>query len=308
SLEGFNATLHDTVAVITITLQTFAGMWINAFIVYVLCTAWLKKKSFNSNEKILLFLGCTRFGYLCITWVYCLLSIVYPWSFYVHPIPQLFAAIQTFLNSSNLWVSACLCGFYCVKIANFRHNFFTYLKCKIDRMVPWLLLGSLLLSLVICILVYDVTNKAHCNAVNSTTLGNFWKLTVKMDEHFFPIFFISGLGFATSFLAVMSSTFLLLFSLWKHKCKMQTNSAKDLSMDAHVKAMKSILSFFFIYTVNFVCLILTLIYATKKENPVTFLVLVFQYVFPAVHSLTLIFSNPKLEKSLLRALSCAKCK
>ncbi|KAM9297077.1 taste receptor type 2 member 9-like [Morus bassanus] len=308
SQEKFNATSYDVMAMVIITLQAFAGMWINTFIVFVLCIAWIKKKSFNSNEKILLLLGCSRFWYLCITWVYSFLSIIYPWCFYVHPIPQLFAAIQSFLNSSNLWVSACLFVFYCIKIANFRHIFFIYLKVKVDRIVPWLLLGSVLLSLVICILVYSIADEVHCNNLNSTTLGKFWKLSVRMDKHFFPIFFISGFGFAIAFTAVMFSALLLLLCLWRHKRKMQTNSVKNHSMDAHIKAMKSILSFFLIYSINFTCLVLTLIYATKKENPVTFLILVFQYAFPGVHSLILIFSNPKLKKTLLRTLSCVKCK
>ncbi|XP_010305529.2 taste receptor type 2 member 9 [Balearica regulorum gibbericeps] len=308
SQPKFNATSYDTMATIIVTLQAFAGMWINAFIVCVLCITWVKKKSFNSNEKILLFLGCSRFWYLCITWVYTIFSIIYPWCFYVHPIPQIFVAIQSFLNCSNLWVSACLCVFYCIKIANFRHNFFIYLKVRIDRMVPWLLLASVLLSLIICILVFDLTNEVRGNILNSTTPGNFWELSVKTDDHLFATFFISGFGFATAFLTVICSALLLLFSLWRHKRKMQTKSAKNLSVDAHMKAMKSILSFSFIYSINFMCLVLTLIYSTKKENPVLFLILVFQYVFPVVHSLTLIFSNPKLEKTLLKILSCVKCK
>lgn len=295
-------------AVAIITLQALAGMWINAFIASVLCVAWVKKKSFNSNEKILLFLACCRFWYLFSTWVYYLISILYPSSFYVYPIPQLFTAFHSFLNCSDLWVSASLCVFYCIKIANFRHIFFTYLKAKIDRIVPWLLLGSVLLSLVVCSLAYDIANKVHCNNPNSTTQGNFWKVNIRMDEHFFPVFFITGFGFAIAFMAVIFSALLLLFSLWRHKCKMQTSSGKDLSMDVHIKAMKSILSFFFIYSINFACLVLTLIYSTKEANPAAFLILVFQYAFPVVHSLILIFSNPKLEKTLLRTLSCVKCK
>ncbi|KFP16616.1 Taste receptor type 2 member 9, partial [Egretta garzetta] len=297
-----NATSYDVVVMVIITLQAFAGIWINMFIVSVLCIAWVEKKSFNSNEKILLFLGCSRLWYLCIAWVYSFLSIIYPWRLYVQPIPQLFAAFQSFLNSSDLWVSACLCGFYCIKIANFRHIFFIYLKVKIDRIVPWMLLGSVLLSLVICILFYTTTDKVHCNNLNSTTLGNFWKLSVRMEEHFFSTFFISGFGFATAFMSVIFSALLLLFSLWRHKRKMQKNSVKNLSMDAHIRAMKSIVSFFLIYSINFACLVLTLIYGMKKENPVMFLILVLQYVFPTVHSLILIFINPKLGKTLLKTL------
>ncbi|NWW49922.1 TA2R9 protein, partial [Pedionomus torquatus] len=308
SQDQFNATLYDAMAMVIISLQTFIGMWINAFIASVLCIAWVKKKSFNSNEKILLVLGFCRFWYLCITWVYSFLSILYPWRFYVHPLPQLFASIQSFLNFCNLWVSACLCIFYCVKIATFRHIFFIYLKVKIDRIVPWLLLGSVLLSLVIGILVFSITDQALCNNQNSTTRGNVWKLTIKLNEHFFPVFFLSGFGFATTFIAAISSALLLLFSLWRHKRRMQTDSAKNISMDAHVKAMKSILYFFIIYSINFTTLILTLIYATKKVNPVAILIVLFQYTFPGVHSLILIFNNPKLEKTLRRTLSSVMCK
>ncbi|KFU99499.1 Taste receptor type 2 member 7, partial [Tauraco erythrolophus] len=297
-----NITSYDVTAMVITTVQALAGMWINAFIVSVLCIAWVKKKIFNSNEKILLFLGCSRFWYLCITWVYSLLSAIYPWCFCIYPIPQLLVAIQSFLNFVNVWVSAFLCGFYCIKIANFRHIFFIYLKVKIDRIVPWLLLGSVLLSLVICIFVYDMIDEVHCNNLNFTTLGNLWKPRVKVNEHFFTIFLITGFGLATAFMVVIISALLLLFSLWRHKRKMQKNSVKNLSMDVHIKAMKSILSFFVIYSINFTCLILILVYYRKKENPAMFLVLVFQYVFPVVHSFMLIFSNPKMEKTLLRTL------
>ncbi|PKU30558.1 taste receptor type 2 member 9-like [Limosa lapponica baueri] len=308
SPDQFNATSYDAMAMVIISLQTFAGMWINAFIASVLCIAWVKKKSFSSNEKILLVLGCCRFWYLCVTWVYSLLSILYPQYYYVQPLPQLLTSIQSFLNFCNLWVSACLCIFYCIKIANFRHIFFIYLKGKIDKIVPWLLLGSVILSLVIGILVYRITEEVLCSSHNATTQRNFWKISIRLDQHLFPVFFIAGFGFATTFMAVITSALLLLFSLWRHKRKMQTDSGKNISTDAHVKAMKSILSFFILYSINFTCLILTLIYATKKVNPVETIILLFQYAFPAVHSLTLIFSNPKLEKTLQRTLSCVKCK
>ncbi|NXD71898.1 TA2R9 protein, partial [Eolophus roseicapillus] len=307
SQEEFNVTSYDALAMVIITFQSLAGTWINAFIVSVICISWVKKKSVNSNEKVLLFLACSRFGYLIVTWVYCFLSTMYPTYFYVHPIPQVVVAVQSFLSSSNLWVSACLCVFYCIKIANFRYTFFVYLKVKIDRVVPWLLLGSVLLSLVICILVYYVTDSAKCNHPNSTTLEKFWKMDVRMSEEFFPVFLISGFGFATAFTAVVFSV-LLIISLWRQKRKMQTNSMKELNMDAYIKAIKSILSIFIIYSFNFICLILALIYATKKENTASFLIFIFQYAFPSLHSLTLIFSNPKLENALLRTLPCVKCK
>ncbi|KFP80889.1 Taste receptor type 2 member 7, partial [Acanthisitta chloris] len=300
--EQSNGTSYSIVAVAIITLEVFASLWINAFIVAVLCIAWVKKKTLNSSEKILLVLGCCRFWFLCISWVYSFLAIICPEYLCVHPIFQVVTATQNFFIFSDLWVSASLCGFYCIKIANFRNSFFIYLKAKIDRIVPWLLLGSVVFSLFIAILAYDTLDKAICHNLNFTCKGIAWKASIRMKEHFFPVFFITGLGFSTSFVAVTFSALLLLFSLWRHKCMMQTNSMKNLSMDAHIKAMKSILSFFILYSINFIFLILTLIYALNSQNSMTFLIFIVQDAFPGVHSITLIFSNPKLEKTLLRIL------
>ncbi|NXO13786.1 TA2R9 protein, partial [Oriolus oriolus] len=303
-----NVTSYGATASAIITLEAFAGMWINAFIICVLCIAWVKKKTLNSNEKILLLLGCCRFWHLCISSLYSFLSTVYPNFLHVHPIIQLSASFQTFFNYSTLWVSACLCGFYCIKIANFRNSCFIYLKGKIDRIVPWLLLGSEIFALAGSIIVYDVTETMHSNNLNFTCLRNFWEVSIRMDKHLFPSFFLLGFGYAASFTAVIFSAVFLLFSLWTHKRKMQTNSMKNLSMDAHIRAMKSILSFLVMYSINFVCLILTIIYVNDSENIMTLLITIYLNAFPGVHSLILIFSNPKLEKALLKILSCVKCK
>uniref|UniRef100_A0A8D2PS60 Taste receptor type 2 n=1 Tax=Zosterops lateralis melanops TaxID=1220523 RepID=A0A8D2PS60_ZOSLA len=291
-----------------INLEAFAGMWINAFILCALCIGWVKKKTLNSNEKILLFLSCSRISHLGFSWVNNFLSRIYPNYFYVQSILQLLASFTTFFNYSNLWVSACLCVFYCIKIANFRNRFFIYLKVKIDRMMPWLLLASGISALSMGIIMYDIAEIAQRNNLTFTCLGNFWEESIRMEKHFFSVFFLAGVGYAVSFTAVIFSALFLLFSLWRHKRMMQTNSMKDLSMEAHIRAMKSILSFLVMYTINFVCLILTIIYTMKKENTMTLLISIYLYAFPGVHSLILIFSNPKLEKALLKMLSFrAKC-
>ncbi|NXS09197.1 TA2R9 protein, partial [Neodrepanis coruscans] len=306
--EQSNVTSFDAIAVAIITLEMFAGMWINVFLVSVLCMTWVKRKTLNSNEKILLLLGFSRFCYFCISWIYYFLSIIYPKYLYFHPIFQLVVSIQSWLHYSDLWVSASLCVFYCIKIANFRNSLFIYLKVKIDRIVPWLLLGSELSSLIISILVYNDIDKALCKNFNDTCQGCIWKSSIRREEQLFPIFFIVGFVFVSSFMAVIFSALLLLFSLWKHKRNMQTNSMKDLSMDAHIRAMKSILSFLIIYSINFIVLILMLIYAVMSPNHVKFPIYVVLYSFPGFHSLILIFSNPKLETTMLRILPCVKCK
>ncbi|XP_064001828.1 taste receptor type 2 member 9-like [Pogoniulus pusillus] len=308
SQEKFNVTSYDAMAFVIITLQTLAGTWINGFIVCVLCVSWVKKKVFNSNEKILLFLGSLRFGDLCISWAYSFTSMIYPHCYYVYPIPQIFSSITRFLDSSNVWASASLCVFYCLKIANFQHTFFIYLKVKIDRIVPWLLFGSVLFALIMGILGFDITERTNFENFNSTESIILGTLSVGTGGNSFLMLSISVFISTTAFMVAFFSTFLLLFSLWRHKCRMQANSMRNLNVDAHIKAIKSILFFIFLYSINFIGFILILIDATKKKYLPLLFILLLQYGLPVVHSLVLIFSNTKLEKTLLRTLPCCKWK
>ncbi|XP_051471027.1 taste receptor type 2 member 9-like [Apus apus] len=309
SQDKYNVTTFNVLATAILSLQTFAGMWINAFMVSVLCIAWVRKKSSNSNEKILLFLGCCRFGYFCMTWVNSFVQNIYPMCFHVKYLPHIISVILIFFICSSLWVSAFLSVFYCIKITNFQHSFFIYLKVKIDRIVPWVLLGSVLLSLSFGVLMSENIDEALCDNINCTTTGNVWKQNISLQQQFLPFYFLSGFAYAIAFTAVISSALLLLFSLWRHKHKMQMKSLKNVSMDAHIKAMKYILSFLFLYSINFICLVLTMSYEPEKPNVENFLITIFSQALPAAHSLILIFSNPKLEKTLLRTLSCVKiCK
>ncbi|NWY38645.1 TA2R7 protein, partial [Sylvia atricapilla] len=308
SPQKYNITSYGATIVAIISLEVFAGMWINAFIICVLCIGWVKKRTLNSNEKIVLLLGCSRFCSLCFSWIFTFVSKIYPYCLLVHPIFPLLQGGYTVSNCCNLWVSVCLCGFYCIKIANFRNSFFIYLKVKIDKTVPWLLFGSLICSMIMGILVYNTIDKALCKNLNFTCHGDFWKETIRIEEYFYLINFVTGFSYTTAFIALIFSALFLLFSLWRHKRNMQTNSMDSPSMEAHIRAMKSILSFFIMYSINFVSLILSLVYSTTYSNHVTFLVYLIQHAYPGVHSLFLIFSNPKLEKTLLRILSCLKHK
>ncbi|KAF2974888.1 hypothetical protein EK904_014421, partial [Melospiza melodia maxima] len=164
-----------------------------------------------------------------------------------------------------------------------------------------------ILALAISIFTYVLSESLQMNNITSTGQENFWEVTIRKNKHLFSSHFLAGLVFAASFLVVTFSAVFLLFSLWRHKCTMQTSSMKDLSMDAHIRAMKSVLSFLVMYSINFVCLILKIIYATKQENIMKLLIYMYLFAFPGVHSLILIFSNPKLEKALLKILSCVKC-
>ncbi|XP_008938067.1 PREDICTED: taste receptor type 2 member 140-like [Merops nubicus] len=158
------------------------------------------------------------------------------------------------------------------------------------------------------IISYGISDSSVSQRLNSTSMIYVWQMGVEVDEHLFALLFTNGIILTTAFMTVISSALLLLFSLWRHNHNMQTNAVKDVSMDAHVKAIKSVLALFFINSINLTTFILILIYTVKNQIVSTFLVLIFQCALPLVHSFVLIFSNPNLEKSLLRTLFWVKRK
>ncbi|XP_065587146.1 taste receptor type 2 member 4-like [Cyrtonyx montezumae] len=303
--HGHNATSPSSAFVAVFTLQALAGMCINAFIVAVSCTAWRRKKSLNSNEKILLSLGCFRFSYLGNTWLYIMISTLFPQHHLGITISTAFVIFLNFLYFSDLWMSACLYAFYCLKIANFRHHVFIYLKARVDRIVPWLLLSSMLLSLVICSPLFTAIDVGS-STLNDTSHWTFWEVNEEIRKNLKTLFFIGTSGFSMAFLIVTISAFLLLFSLCRHKHKMQNSSTSSFSTEAHIKAMKSLLSFFFTYTMNYITLISS-VYCSSEKNLTAFLSAL-QYAFSIIHSLILICSSPRLERIALRILPCATCK
>ncbi|KAG6934193.1 taste receptor type 2 member 40-like [Chelydra serpentina] len=138
-------------------------MWINSFIVAVNCVGRVKQRCLSSSDTILTVLAFSRCCFLLKTTLQTFCSTFYPEIYYQNSIFQAFRAVTWFLNSSNQWFAACLCVFYCVKIANFSNPLFICLKFKISRLLPWLLLGSVLLSLFSSLPFLNAIYKIECD-------------------------------------------------------------------------------------------------------------------------------------------------
>ncbi|XP_059580169.1 taste receptor type 2 member 1-like [Alligator mississippiensis] len=52
-----------------------------------------------------------------------------------------------YLSTLSLWFATWLAVFYCVKITSFNQPLFLWLKLRFSGLLPWLILGSLLVSL-----------------------------------------------------------------------------------------------------------------------------------------------------------------
>uniref|UniRef100_A0A8C4XVN0 Taste receptor type 2 n=1 Tax=Gopherus evgoodei TaxID=1825980 RepID=A0A8C4XVN0_9SAUR len=225
----------------------------NGYIVALNCINWVKSRKLTSYDKIITSLVFSRF---------CLQVFVSSDNFLYKLYPDFFHMNET--SSPCAVIEICLSVFYCVKIATFNQSLFSWLKLRLSKLVPWLLLGSVLYCLVTTVAFTVFTyfycvsshNSIDCLSRNATISDN-------NKNHAVFAFLIHGIGSISPIILFITSSALLIISLWRHIRKMRLNSDLNASfrnptMDAHVHALKSVVSFFILYNIYYMALTLSI--------------------------------------------------
>ncbi|XP_007515878.1 taste receptor type 2 member 10 [Erinaceus europaeus] len=206
----------------------------------------------------------------------------------------------TIINQSSVWFATSLSMFYFLKIANFSQRVFLWLKSRTNKVLP-LLMGSLLISWLITFpQVIKVINDNRMKKVNTT-----WQFSEEARNQFLTNQFLFSLGVFVFFLLTLITSFLLIISLWKHRRQMQLNITRfrDPSTEAHMKAMKILISFIILFILYFIGITIEILCSTVTRNKLLFLFgLSTTTIYPWGHSLILILGNSTLKQYFLRAL------
>ncbi|XP_048362684.1 taste receptor type 2 member 40-like [Sphaerodactylus townsendi] len=286
-------------------LQAVIGMALNAFIVTVSCVNRMKRRQLKCTDKILIALGISRFCYLCVLLGKILWMSVSSRAVEVTSAFQMVRGAIWFLSCVCFWFSACQCLFCCVKIANFRHCLFVHLKMGISRLVPWMLLVSVIGSLInTCPFLSGIYNITCRNNTGSNISGNQTHLEdLALETNLFNLFLFCGVGFSAAFSVSAASSSLLLFSLWRHTHLMRNGSTgfSHPSMAAHFQAVKTITSLLIVDSFNFVGLMLLLSNLFAERTPENQIITTVIFVCPSVQSQIMIWGNPQLKKAFIRA-------
>ncbi|ELW47544.1 taste receptor type 2 member 60 [Tupaia chinensis] len=278
----------------------------NGFITSALCMEWLLRRTLLPCDKLLVSLGASRF---CLQWVvmgkifYILLN---PMAFPYNPMHQFFAFQWDFLNSLTLWFSTWLSVFYCVKIATFTHPAFLWLKCRLSKWVPWMLLSSLGVSNLNTILFFIGNYEVYQNYLRRDLQP--WNATETSVRSFYERFYFFSLkmiSFTVPTVVFIICMALLTISLGKHlkKAFVTISGFRDPSAQAHIKALLALISFAILFISSFLSLV---IHAAGMFPVWEFRYWTWQVVSHlcmAVHPISLIFSNPKLKAVLERGCS-----
>uniref|UniRef100_A0A8C3RLT7 Taste receptor type 2 n=1 Tax=Chelydra serpentina TaxID=8475 RepID=A0A8C3RLT7_CHESE len=243
---------------IILAIELSAGVVTNGYIVGVNCIDWVKSRTLTSYDKIITSLAFSRFFLQFLLTLDNILTKVYPNIFDRFQTLQPYLVIWMFINQVTLCFASCLSVFYCVKIATFNQTLFSWLKLRLSKLVPWLLLGSMLYCLVITVAFtlfsysywvfsHNSTDHLSRNVTMSDNTKNLLEFT----------FLIHSVGSIFPLIVFIASSVLLVISLWRHIRKMNLNSDfnpsfRNPSTDAHVRALKSVVSFFIVYNIYYV--------------------------------------------------------
>ncbi|NXX30432.1 T2R40 protein, partial [Nicator chloris] len=205
--------------------------------------------------------------------------------------------VYMFLNCSGLWFGAWLSVFYYIKVASFTQSFFIWMKQRIAKLVPWMLLTSWLCSFIATIPfaweAYRVHNfTAPSSMTNSSAMG-----TNRKDRFNLLIYLCNASTGLPLILSVVSSV-LLIQSLWKHTRRMQNNASgfRDPSLEAHISAIMSVCSFLILHIIYFICLLLLLYDVFLPFSDQESICESLMAACPSGHTLVLIWSNPKFRE------------
>ncbi|NWW00113.1 T2R40 protein, partial [Machaerirhynchus nigripectus] len=217
--------------------------------------------------------------------------------------------LYMFLNCSGLWFGAWLSVFYCIKVASFTQSFFIWMKQRIARLVPWMLLTSWLYSFAAAIpFAWDVDG-VHNNFTAPLPTTNSSAMRTTRKDSLTLLIYLCNAAVSLPLILSLASSILLIRSLWVHTRQMQNNASgfRDPSLEAHMKAIKSICSFLFLYIMYFICFLLLYCRVFSRLSSGESICLVLMSACPTGHSMVLIWSNPKFRELPPRIWHHTKC-
>ncbi|XP_061473816.1 taste receptor type 2 member 1-like [Rhineura floridana] len=292
------------VAVVDLALGGFIS---NGFIVAVIVTEWAKSRTLATSEQ-LLSLGMSN---VCVTVLLTAFLINYFLvdDFGNHLMLQFLYLFATFVIFSRFWLTAWLCVFYCIKIVNSTQSLFLWCKLRISKLVPWLLVGSQVFSLVLSF--FAMQNK-HIQRQSNTAVNNTnvtqGKTQPDLASSFKVFFLITGSG--CSLLVVLISSVVVVASLCRHVCKMSGKEPNlwSLQTEAHIKAAGTVLSLLILYISFYVAhtLIVTADFEKIQKKFALLVCSAVMMMYSPAQAIILVLVNPKLKQTATRMLPRTK--
>ncbi|XP_075197766.1 taste receptor type 2 member 7-like [Anomaloglossus baeobatrachus] len=271
------------------------GFLINGFIVTANFFWLIKYQTLPTVDVLITGLGLVRLILLTMNMEYVCFSIFH-WSAFHTGNPEYIATFGNCMTFCSLWWGSVLSVFYCVKITNYSNRLFMRLKMSISKLVPWMLLISLVISFLFSLPFRWVM--FSIKGVNATIYGNI-NTEVNVVHLFVIIFFGSMIPFTVCCVAIC----LIIVSLLRHTRNM-SSGFNDVQRDIHLSVIWSMVSFLLFYALYFIANIIATFTINIWDTIYGATCAIFITAYPSLHSIPLLFSNRKLKNLFYGVLRC----
>ncbi|XP_051857667.1 taste receptor type 2 member 3-like [Antechinus flavipes] len=298
--------LAEIFHITVLTALLILGIIGNGFLVVVNVRKLIQNKRMLSIELLLTCLGMSRFSLQILLTFQGIVSIFFVPFYRQNVYGSQYLFTWMFLNSSSVWFATCLGIFYCLKISGFSHPYFLWLKFRVSKLMPWLLLGSVLVSGItgiLCAHVFDYSTVSYVDWYNNASLASPDSERRKSNNVLvINLVLIFPLGL------FVTCTVMLLISLYSHTHRMQTRSSasSNPSTEAHLNALRTVITFFCFSISYFAALMVNLTHRMPVRSIWFFFLKDVMAAYPSGHSVFIILGNSKYQQSFRKILGLAK--
>ncbi|XP_004845982.3 taste receptor type 2 member 140-like [Heterocephalus glaber] len=293
---------------IIVNMEIIIGYIGNGFIALVNFMLWVKRRKISLFDQVLTALATCRILLLCSLVMPLLIPVQFSEILLAIKTVRISNIIWIITNHFNLWISTILSIFYFLKIANFSHSIFLYLKWRLKKVLSCTLLMSLFflfLNIVLLNICIDVWYDG--SIINISYISNRRNFT----QLYKSLMFTNSMFMFIPFTVSLTSFLLLIFSLGKHLKRMQHNArgSRDVSTMAHIKALQTGVTFLLLYIIFlFSVSVQVLSLELVDDNLITLWDRVIAIAFPSGHSCVLILGNNKLKQASALVWRWLRCK
>ncbi|KAK1341384.1 LOW QUALITY PROTEIN: hypothetical protein QTO34_017790 [Cnephaeus nilssonii] len=278
------------------------GVLGNGFIGLVNCIEWFRTGKVSSADFILTSLALARIIQLLVILLDSFIMGLAPHVYAIGKLTKVVTILWALNNHLSIWFATCLSVFYFLKIANFSHSFFMWLKWRVNRVLLLLFLGSFFL-LSLNLLMQDSISELWLNSYRVHEINMTLQFEENEMSYLKSFLLLLTLTYIIPFLLTLISLLLLFLSLLRHSKNFQLNltGSGDSSTEAHRRAMKMVTMFLLLFIIYIISLLTaSWIFTNLQTYQVMMLVIVISTAFPSGHSFIIILGNSKLRQIALR--------
>ncbi|XP_040823921.1 taste receptor type 2 member 14-like [Ochotona curzoniae] len=295
-----------TILTLILSAEFIIGNAGNGLIVFVNCVDWVKRRKISLIDRITTALAISRIGLVWYMFLTELGSLLLQDLMFDAKMSKLTYIIGILVNHLSMWIATSLSVFYFLKIANFSHSTFLFLKWRVEKVISVLLFVSLVL-----LILHIAASNIYIGVWMGVYKGNVSYMLSPSTHAFKNFLCIETLFTFIPFSLSLITFLLLIFSLWRHLRNVQLSAlgCRDARTKAHLQGLQTVVMFLILYTIFFLMLLLQMwnTYFGKSQLSVI-LCHVFGMIYPSGHSCVMILGNNKLRQASLAVLCWLRCK